>query len=404
MKTIIVAMSDFLLLSVRKFLLVASLTTVASTAIFATAASTDVAAAGLKRTAAEGKKLGFVVTYFYYAMEQGETACPKGVWPITSTKEFLATKPPAEQQRLLQAENRKELFRRMIERGPNGENVCAEPLSAPDPQMYTLAGDRNDGLDLDGKTKDSAITDYTCPHKQYTDSQGRKGIDNQLGRVLACVNGLREKGTLVPYFTQAMRNGMWSMLIEISDVDNVKNDSSVRVDIYAGNENMVKNPSGEVMAGASLSPKIDPHLHRQFAGRIVNGVLETDVIADLFVPDIMTNRRPAFKIERPRLELKLLEDGTATGFLGGYISQNQYIAPSSADAEGELFTGLDCHAMYYAVHTYADGDRDPVTGKCSTLSTAFRIEAVPAFIVRPDLTPIPTFSQRAKTLESAAAQ
>jgi hypothetical protein len=32
----------------------------------------------------------------------------------------------------------------------------------------------------------------------------------------------------------------------------------------------------------------------------------------------------------------------------------------------------------------ADGYRDPKTGQCTALSTAYQIEAVPAFLIHPD--------------------
>jgi hypothetical protein len=342
-----------------------------------------------------GHRLGFVVTYFYYAMYQGDGACPKGVAPIKSSQEFLAKFAPDERERLLRPESRHELFQKMVERGPNGENVCKNPEVVPDPQMPTLAGDRNDGLDLDGLQDDSATSSYTCAHKQYVGADGRAGVDNQLGRIYACLSGVREKGTLVPYFTQTMRNGMWSMLIDVSGVDDPRNDPDVTVDIYAGDDTMVKDPNGQVLAGASLTPKSDPKFHRQLKGAIRDGVLETISIADLIIPDIMlSNRLPPMRIDKPRLKLTLLENGTAQGYLGGYIDAKQYTEPAvERNGESEQYTGVSCDGIYYAAKKFADGARDPATGQCHALSTAFRIEAIPAFIVHPDLQPARTFAE-----------
>src|SRR5579863_2361102 len=76
-----------------------------------------------------GHKLGFVVTYFYHAMYQGPDACPHGMQPIASTEAFLANLSPAERVRLQKPENQRELFEKMSERGPHGENVCKAPWS-----------------------------------------------------------------------------------------------------------------------------------------------------------------------------------------------------------------------------------------------------------------------------------
>jgi hypothetical protein len=46
--------------------------------------------------------------------------------------------------------------------------------------------------------------------------------------------------------------------------------------------------------------------------------------------------------------------------------------------------GVDCPTFSQAVHRYADGYPDPATGKCTAISTAFDIEAVPAFIIHPE--------------------
>lgn len=340
-----------------------------------------------------GRTLGFVATYFYYAMHQGDDACPKGTQPIQTSADFLKKFPEKERARLLKPENQRELYTKMAERGPNGENVCKFPLSAPDPQMYTLAGDRNDGLDLDGSADDDHAGDYTCAHKQFVGDDGRPGVDNQVGRMYACLAGVREKGTLTPYFTQVMRDGMWSMLIEVSEVDDVRNDNAVTVDLYAGEDTMVKDGSGNVLTGASLAPKPDPKFHRRVQGRIVEGVLETPPIKDMLIPDIMlTSRMPPMLFERPRLKLTLLENGNAKGYLGGYMPVTQYIGRQD-EASGEAYTGVLCNGIHYAAMKFADGGRDPKTGKCSTMSTAFRIEAIPAFIVHPDRAPIRTFAE-----------
>ena len=374
----------------------ASSTGVTSTKAAATVASVTKAAATapLPHGAPPGHKLGFVVTYFYHAMYQGPDACPHGMQPIASTEEFIAKLPPAERVRLQKSENAHELFQKMSERGPHGENVCKDPSAAPPPVMYTLQGNRNDGLNLDGSKDPKHSDSYVCPHTKYVGDDGTIGVDNQLGRALACISGMREKGTLAPYFTTQMRSGMWSMLIEVTGVDDVRNDPDVTVDIYAGDENMVRDPSGNVLAGASLSPKTDPKLHRQFKGWIKDGVLETSPIKDFYLPDIMlTSRLPPWLIERPRLKLTLLANGGAKGYFGGYMPISHYQQTSGdTGAQGEHFTGQPCNFMWWAVKQYADGGKNPKTGQCETISTSFRIEAVPAFIVHQDKQAVRTFA------------
>jgi hypothetical protein len=43
--------------------------------------------------------------------------------------------------------------------------------------------------------------------------------------------------------------------------------------------------------------------------------------------------------------------------------------------------GHTCNGAYYALYQAADGDRDPKTGHCTSISTQYRIRMAPAFIV-----------------------
>ena len=54
----------------------------------------------------------------------------------------------------------------------------------------------------------------------------------------------------------------------------------------------------------------------------------------------------------------------------------------SGSANGAAFVlGHTCHGAYYALHQQADGHPDPETGAFTSISTQYRIEALPAFIV-----------------------
>lgn len=339
----------------------------------------------------EGRHLGFVVTYFWYAMYQGKDACPTGLNHIQNSQEFLANKPSEERARLLLPQNSAELDDLYDRRGPKGENLCQTPWAVEDAVMTTLSGDRNDGLDLDGWKGVGAVPKNVCKQQQYVGEDGSTGIDNQLGRIYACLNGIREKGTLIPYFTTAMRGGMWSMLIDVSGVQDAQNDSEVTVDVYAGAEPMAKDAAGNILANASISPLTDPKMHRQFKGKITNGVLETATIEDLMIPDMMAKGRKPIQIISPRFKLTLAPDGTAKGLLGGYRTIST-VYEAGGGGLRQQYVGYVCEGMYHAVRKFADGNRNLKTGNCDTISAAFRIEAVPAFIVHPDKQPRPNFA------------
>jgi hypothetical protein len=155
-----------------------------------------------------------------------------------------------------------------------------------------------------------------------------------IARRNACISGIREEGTLIPYFTTAMQDGMWSMLIEVSGVQDPADDPQVAVNVYAGAEPMVKDANGKVLANASLSPLTDPRFHLCLRGRITNGVRETDPAREMWIPDLMAKNRAAFEVRPSRFKLTLKSDGTAEGLLGGYRTLASLFVPGEGGGEG----------------------------------------------------------------------
>jgi hypothetical protein len=46
--------------------------------------------------------------------------------------------------------------------------------------------------------------------------------------------------------------------------------------------------------------------------------------------------------------------------------------------------GYTCPSVYHALHQHADGHPDPETGEYMSISTQYRLEAIPAFVVDVD--------------------
>jgi hypothetical protein len=128
-------------------------------------------------------------------------------------------------------------------------------------------------------------------------------------------------------------------------------------------------------------------------GHIKDGVLTTDP-ADIRLAqtwgqggarDIRGNRSQ-YHYQKGRLQLEFQPDGTLRGFVGGYRPIFDVIVSTSLGGAGSaLVAGIDCSAELAALRKYADGMRDPKTGKCTAVSSAMRIGAVPAFVT--DLPP-----------------
>ncbi len=92
-------------------------------------------------------------------------------------------------------------------------------------------------------------------------------------------------------------------------------------------------------------------------------------------------------IRGARLRLDLDPDGkSAKGLLAGYYDLETFWDYISRAEYLQAFAHFSCPALYKAAHALADGYPDPDTGACTALSSAFKIEAVGAFVIHPQTT------------------
>jgi hypothetical protein len=331
---------------------------------------------------------GFVITWFRPAGCVGDVKqeCPQGAKGPDFIQMFMSRGlSAAEAERLLQPVNFFDEFAdKAVHRGPHGENVCALPMSAPDPGMTLFQGRVSYGLNLDGRV---GPDDFVSP-------TGEPGIDNQYYRVVGCIPGLRgepgakagqnKNDALVPaLWNEEMRQGARTYLIELSGEQDMRNDSDVRVGLYVGAYPMAKGAAGGVLANATQMISDDSRWWNVLRGKLVNGVLNTDP------GEIrLLGYSPVMKVHdfhAARLRLQLNADGTANGLLGGYLPwESLYRELGNGGSIFEKGVGFQCPGLYYALRRAADAGPDPKTGQNTLISTAYAVEAVPAFVVHPD--------------------
>jgi len=335
---------------------------------------------------AAGKTMGFAITWFQPALRYGDGDCPDGVneeldWKAIFTKQGRS---PAEIQNLLDHPVSPEFMEAELHRGPHGENVCADPASAPDTSWKTGKSRISYGMNLDG-TADGAATAKTCKHEKFVGDNGEPGVDNQLYRVLACSKGHRGQGHagfITNYLNERMREGMVTYLIEVSGVRDGRNDDDVQVAVYLGLDPLKQNAGGGVQSDMTLRVSADPRWHNTTHGRIKDGVLTTDAFDVNLPSDPLWI--PGFNFKQARLRLELQADGSLKGILAGYHDWYPiYWGLAKTAYNYEKFSGGNCPAIYNAFQRMADGNPDPKTGQCSAISAAYGVEAVPAFLSHP---------------------
>ncbi len=375
--------------------------------------ATALASAG---DAAAQETAGFVVHEWGGVKARGQTVCPDG----RSLGYRQIFEQSAEGQRL-EGEADADYVKRAQAGGnalavKDGKNLCANPGLAPDPYYRTMddAAVVSWGIDLDGRvsTRDGAAAPGTCPHQDFTGVAGETGVDNQYLRLTGCTGNPSadesedetETGWLPPpqeALENTMLEGGWGILIELTGVDDFENDDSVGVGIYANSDPIVLSAQREPIPYATYAADQDPRFRGVASGRIVDGVLitePTDVRFHWLVAGMHLER----PLAHARIRARFTEDGVMEGYLAGYtpveaLYDLQYGFRNATNDKGEpapaammtaIATGAasamnrTCNGAYEAMYRLADGDPDPKTGRCTSLSTQYFFRATPAFIAQ----------------------
>jgi hypothetical protein len=371
-------------------------------------------AADSTTNAPQNGQIGFVVSHIKYALakDANETgACPDGMTKgygsagnFSDIGAAFVSKPELQRK---EGEVEDQYVRRVFTQAmgdPNTKNLCLNPeLGKPDPNFKTVTAKNVavDGIDLDGQDSHSngKAAPNTCPHEDFVGINGERGIDNQFFRLVGCSKSWQTTGQSNTYEIE-MYTGAWGILITLKGAGDLRNAKDVEVGIYANGDPIQLSPTREALPNATYAIDQDPRFRATTHGRIVNGVLTTDPVDVRF--HVITN---SIHLERPlqdaRLRMTVTPDGGLDGILAGYtpveeLYDFQYGFRNGTDAKGgpaplQLRTvssigqaavlGHTCQGAYYAMKQLADGHRDPKTGQCSSISTQYRIKAIPAFVV-----------------------
>ena len=346
-------------------------------------------------TAPASGEMGFVVYHFVPSVIQGQDACPAGA--ARKTKDiFLSTLPPEEAQRLQLKENEAEFKRRFFASvtRADGADICSQYSSFPDrPLLRQVQSQFAWGLNLDDDVADGSRNPEGCAHQNFKSPDGLAGIDNQAYRALGCklewrgVDG--KAGDIVRGLDGFSASGEFTQVILLRGVDSLENDDDVEV-IYGNTpDRPVLDSTGKFIWNASFTISNKPPRERNVLhGRIVNGVLTTEPtlikLTQTWGQRAQTDLRgirSRWTLNKGRLRLAFQPDGTLKGIVGGYQPLAELVTSPSLGGLGSVWdAGIDCAGEYNTLKKLADGNRDPRTGQCTTISSGLELAAVPAFV------------------------
>jgi hypothetical protein len=352
---------------------------------------------------------GFVVSEIAYALgpdAKDSAACPAGLTAGVRGLIETYSKTPAGMRQEAETQQAYERRARMaVNTTADGQNICMHPeLAAADPGWRMVSG-RNlkmPGIDLDSPPLrgQQRAGGETCAHEDFSGPNGERGIDNQWYRVVGCTAGFQSIGQANNWQIE-MYTGSWGILLSLKGVDDVRNDSDVEVGIFANADPIQLSADRKPLAFATYAFDPNPRYRATTRGRIVNGVLTIDPV-DIRLHNVVASMVDDRVLRDAQLRLTFTADGGMEGYLAGFTPVEdmynvQYGARASRNAKGELAPerqrmntsvgragalGHTCNGAYRALYEAADGHRDAKTGRCTSISTQYRIRVAPAFVVR----------------------
>lgn len=354
----------------------------------------------------QGGTLGFAVVSRMPALYETKhmSECPRGLAMSNYSTWWLGLSR-AERDQVSKMNPPRIRLRAAALRGPGGENLCWNPGLVKDPAMPLVESEIAYGMNLDGGESGNGAPP-SCPHENFVSPEGVRGVDNQMYRILGCIYGWRRHGEFESNADEERRTtSQGIMLIEVSGVDDVRHDDHVQIAFYkkGGRDPLPKDSQGRILPHASYRIDPTPRYQGVTRGRIVNGVLTSEPIDDMHWASFGNESYEDLHLRSMRIELPIEPGARAVrGLLAGYYTFDSwwnYIAKAETHSGAGHFS---CPAMYEASLKLADGYPDPATGRCTALSSAFHIEAVPAFIQKPAV--LPSSSDTVFETELVAAQ
>jgi hypothetical protein len=180
-------------------------------------------------------------------------------------------------------------------------------------------------------------------------------------------------------------NSFNRVVIELTDVDDLTNDSDVTVTTYRGLSPILPDATGNgYMPGTSqrLDMRFGKDFIFTFKGKIVDGVLMTEP-GDYLMPYQALANVSTLLFRGLKFEVRLTPD-RAEGYMGGYIDIASWHAQrqESISTHHQSYGQEPSPTLYKTLNRLADGYPD-ATGHNTAISGALHVRFTQVFIDRP---------------------
>jgi len=266
----------------------------------------------------------------------------------------------------------------VVTRGNHKDNVYAHPETIEDPGMIEVTGKYSYGFNLDGKGAAS-------PNSFEEPDTHEKGVNNKLYKVEGCIRSYRGlpppgRPSLPENLWDVLRDVMPAWLITVDAPNGFGKDGPVTITWDRALERITRDASGAV-AQADMTYQVDPdpRSHNELKGEIKGNVITGMAPAWKMVLDPYL--QPDISFANMHMRMTVAADGSVRGTIGGYQPWSTIYYGFADQGHIKEYAGsINLPALYYALKREADFDPDPKTGQNRQISSAYQIEAVPAFV------------------------
>lgn len=231
------------------------------------------------------------------------------------------------------------------------------------------------GFDLDGQVS-TGNDDLSCRKRDFTDPEGRTGIDNQLASLLPEVEAL--VGDAVDGLVQgAINDGLLLIALDFEGLDDLQNDDCFGLSVGLAQGKPALGTDGVIEGFQTFTSRTDTRPSKGTQGRIENGLMTIGPM-NVQIPLKLFDVSFTLKIYDAYFRFRVDEDGFLDGYLGGGLVPDELIDGIKDGA------GLDdiIPIVRTVLKTSADLKPD-AEGACQQLSLAITVKAAPAFFLRP---------------------
>ena len=173
------------------------------------------------------------------------------------------------------------------------------------------------GFDLDQRT--STVSDReTCRHADLKDPAGREGIDNQVATLFGLLEPIVEDTPQIA-IQGAINEGRVLVMIELEGLDDLQNDDDVTVNVFRASGRPLVGNKGLIMPFQTFHVDYDLDVSTVTGVKLVDGELEAGPV-DIEIPMDVLDASFPMRLSDGRVRVKIAEDGSFTGLIGGAIA------------------------------------------------------------------------------------